>query len=136
MKARRFSIGSVALTNAYQRVPLTAVPATDPDSREFPWDCWVDRIEVQLTAIAGGATKTYAVLCADAGGDRLISHEDNQTITPGQTTPLTVGTTIHPVDGYFCRAVYSVAGVVYVAMKLDAGTATAVIRAYHEQQAD
>ena len=135
MKRREFSTGTRALTNAYAAIALTNTPAVDNRSAEFPWDCWLDRVEVALTAIAGGASRVSCILTADAAGDQIVSREDTQPIVFGRTTP-SRGTAILDVSGYYPRSSYSTLGTIYAWIKLDAGTATAVARAIHEQQHD
>lgn len=136
MKRRQFSAGAGALAAAYGApIALTATPATDTRSAEFPWDCWLDRIEVTLSGIVAPAARVYCILSADLAGDQIVSREDSQAIVPGRTTAGT-GTAILDVSGYFPRTGNSLAGTIYAWLRLDAGTANAVARAIHEQQHD
>lgn len=144
MKARRFAIGQGDITAAYPVAPILPIALTvnaglDALSQVFSWDTFLDRIEVQLSTLAGlsAAPRLFCVLSADVLGNTIVSREDNQAIRLGFTAA-TNGTAIHDVSGWYPRTAYNAGApdTIYAWLRLDQGSGVATARAINEQQHD
>lgn len=121
---------ATALTNAYLAAGIACgLSAAEVNSTELPSKGELSHVEVEITAIAGGATTLTWFLSWDAAGDRHVSPIVTQTIDVGATTA-TTGTVAARVPIYYKVPDDSVDGVIYFNAKTDVGTCTAAVRVY------
>ncbi len=123
-----------ALTTSYASVNLGTAPNAAPVSENayvpIPEKWELDHLEVQVTSIAGGATTLTAFLSWDTNGDYAACNEAASTIKTGKTT-VTKGTAYFILNRPLVRPPgLGTAGALYLWLKTDAGTCTAVGRAY------
>jgi hypothetical protein len=103
----------------------------DAKSDDFPLTGSISSYAIELTSIAGGATKITSYLAWDSAGDHPITPTTDQTITLGPTSGK--GGISLAVDIAYKVPASGTAGEVYIVAKTDAGTATASTRIYWVQ---
>ena len=110
--------------------------AANVEGLSFPWDAWIDRVEVQLTGInPGGAPTVSCRLSYTAAGTVGCSRIDVQTPI-NDPAANTRGTSIHPVAGYYPSTSDAVPGRLYVGLLLSAGVAVALPRVIWSKEDD
>lgn len=105
-------------------IPVGKV-ATDRMTQAVPKKCKLSKVEVQLTAIAGGMANVLLVVCRKSNGD--------QPFTPTSTKVIVAGVTAATgsVAEHYADEVYvwdDGDDGLYVGILPDAGTATATVR--------
>jgi len=92
----------------------------------FPRSAYIDSVEFQLTSIVTAVNITM-FLARDAAGDKPLTESVTRTITVGATTGASGGARF-PIgcDVHFDGS--SVADIIYVFARVNAGSATATIR--------
>jgi hypothetical protein len=126
---------------AYKHAQLLTTTATigvvtedltnDAKSDDFPTTGTISSYAIELTSIAGGATKITSYLAWDVAGDHPITPTADQTITLGPTSGK--GGIALAVDIAYKVPALGTSGEVYVGAKTDAGTATGSTRIYWVQ---
>jgi hypothetical protein len=121
MSDRGFSeSAAVPLSTSYAVLTLNGVPSGASDVAD---QIRLGLAELALTSIAGGATQVTWYLARDANRDEPITDEITADIISGAT--LAAGGCAGSLNGL---PFVTSGGALYVAAKLDAGTASAVAR--------
>lgn len=111
---------STALSSSYAVLTLDGTPT---GARSLADRASLGLAELALTSIAGGATKVTWYVCRDANRDQPLTDEIETDIVVGSTAG--AGGCAATFDG---ALLVSTGGTIYIAAKLDAGTADAVAR--------
>lgn len=115
---------TTAITSAYALIEMTDKTAADALAQKVPDECFLVDLGIRLDTIAGAATITW-FLAGDSGGDIPLSPETTTTIVTGVTTGTDGGTLDALRKDHKRPSDVSPAGSLFVAIKLDAGTANA-----------
>ena len=111
---------SVALSTSYAMLALNGTPS---GARALADRVSLGLAELALTSIAGGATKVTWYVCRDLTRDQPLTDEIETDIVAGTTAG--AGGCAATFEG---AILVSSGGTIYIAAKLDAGTADAVAR--------
>ena len=111
---------SVALSTSYAVLGLDGTPS---GARALADRVSLGLAELALTSIAGGATKVTWYVCRDLTRDQPLTDEIQSDIVTGTTAG--AGGCAATFEG---AILVSSGGTIYIAAKLDAGTADAVAR--------
>ena len=111
---------SVALSTSYAMLSLDGTPS---GARALADRVSLGLAELALTSIAGGATKVTWYVCRDLTRDQPLTDEIQSDIVTGTTAG--AGGCAATFEG---AILVSSGGTIYIAAKLDAGTADAVAR--------
>jgi hypothetical protein len=128
---RKYATGSGNLTNAFSAIALKGDSANDEGSEDVPAVGFLDHLEAEVTAIAGGCTEITWFLARDAAGDRPL--------TPGTVTAITIGMTTAAKGGIdaliqklFMRVHGDTVGELWLIAKTNAGTCTVRARPHFD----
>jgi hypothetical protein len=115
-----------ALSTSYTVVQLSDNTTPEAFAQEVPDECLLVDVAMHLNTIAGGATEVTWFLAVDSGADVPITREvAADPIVFGNTTA-TKGSTINILIKDHKRPTAGEKGAIYLAVKLDAGTANLV----------
>ena len=90
-------------------------------SRAF--NCRIEGIVIQVSSIAGSATKLTMRLCLDAAGDNIVIPDTQATIATGMATG-TAGSVAYSVGIPVAQTMAGAKGNFYLFIKTDTGTVT------------
>jgi hypothetical protein len=119
----RVAAGTGALTTAKSVIALTANTTVEPESKAIPDYATLDKVECEITTIAGGAVSVIWNLAKDAAGDYAITPETTSTIVLGKTDT-TKGGIAALIDSDEVKSANQVAGTIYLVARTGVGTAT------------
>jgi hypothetical protein len=117
----RIAAGTGNLTVAKSIIPLTENLALEANSERVPDWAFYDKLEAEISAIAGGATQVIWNLAKDAAGDFAITPEVTTTFVVGATTATLAGLAAL-VQSDRAKNTLQVSGTVYLVARTDAGT--------------
>jgi len=118
---------TAALTTSYAALTLTDDTTSEALAQNIPDACYLDWMHIQLDTIAGGAAAVTWYLCSDASMDVPLTKEVTTTIVAGDTTA-TDGAVVEALNVAYRRFSVGTGGSIYIAAKLDAGTANGIAR--------
>lgn len=116
-----------ALTGTYQVFAMTRDGTNSPRSSLIPTWALLRRLLCFLDTIAGGASSVTFYLARDLAGDLPLTLPKTVNIAPGLTTA-TDGSILDDMEHDYINPLVSgvdVEGTIYLAIKLNAGTANA-----------
>jgi len=121
------------LSTTYASFNLGSKPNGSAPTRAYvsvPENFAMDHLEIQMASLSGSPTTATVFLSWDSAGDYAATNEATATIKTGKTTA-TKGTALLVLNRTLIRPPgLGTAGSLYCWVKLDAGTATGVVRAY------
>ena len=117
---------SSALTNAFSVIACTSTTTAEAQAQPMPDSCFLQLAHLELSSIVTATTVTWH-LCADAAGDIPLTHSRTTSIVTGITTT-TDGAVTEIAGISYVRFIDGVGDSIYLAAKLNAGTASAIAR--------
>lgn len=118
---------ALALTTSYQVAAIGVHPAEER-AEAVPQRGILEHVELEVSAIAGGATTVSVYLAHDAAGDRPASNVVVVTLVVGVTTATAGGGVGDLGEQVYFQPDDGVIGALYLIAKTNAGTCTASFR--------